>query len=269
MMSIYNPIQTDNSVKDDVPQGQTLVLRVRSPGSQAPTEEKKSVDINPTFLLRGIDPSSILQTYLQGGYDDKPMPGVKAEAVENVITADHVVGGNPESEIYEYIDRTNTRRRIVTTNHQKYAIVRDGIQINGAISNGGICRWCRRKVTHDSLGTPIRMEYIPERDLSIFHVDGVNCTFECTLPYIKFKTHCSTILRETLYRDSETMLRIMFSIMYPGEKMGECSDWWLLESNGGPIKDKDFFSKSHVYRRTPNVILLPSKVEYTVDAVPH
>ncbi len=246
----------------------TLILRVRSPGGQPPTEEKKPVNITPTFLLRGIDPSSILQAYLQGKYEDKPIPGSKVEAVANVIAADSVVGENSESEIYEYIDRTNTQRRIITSNHKKYAIVRDSNQFQSDIPPGGICQWCRRVFNHEPVGIPVRMEYLSKENISIYHVEGVFCVYEELLMMIKLKTHCPMILQESLFKDSETMLRTMFDTVYPGEYLGDCSDWTLLECNGGPISEKDFFSKLHVYRRSPNIILQPLKVEYTVDPIP-
>lgn len=245
----------------------SLVLRVRSPTAVATSPERKPVDINPTFLLKGIDPSAILQAYINGEHSNKMIPGIKVSAVENTVTADHAVGDSPESEIYEYIDRTNSRRRIVTTNHKKYAMVRDSIQTDhNSTPSGEICQWCRRRFYHDSVGIPIRVERLKD-GMMVYHVEGTYCTYECCFSKVKMKTQCPMIIREALLKDSETLLRTMFHSVYPDRRLRDCDDWTILECNGGPISEKDFFSGMHTYRSTPNVIMLPLKFEYVVSRV--
>src|SRR5680860_610576 len=227
--------------------------------------EKKPVNINPTFLLRGIDPVDILQKYINGEYEKLDIPKEKALKVDTVITADRTIGENSESEIYEYTDVTNNRHRVITTDHARYAIARDGHQLD-QIKKPSICRYCRRTFEHEPVGIPVKMEYFRDIKFTIFHIEAIICTFECARTLVKWRTQFPPSRRDPLYRDSETLLLNMFDIIYPSEKLGEIGDWWLLECNNGPIKEKDFFSKTHIYRRTTNLVMLPSKVEYEIEA---
>ncbi len=60
------------------------------------------------------------------------------------------------------------------------------------------------------------------------------------------------------------MLRLMFNKMHPGENLIEQNDWTLGEWMGGPISKDDFFSKTHRYVKNLDVVLLPSKQEYSI-----
>ncbi len=235
---------------------QSAVLRIRSNMGT----DTKQVSIVPTFLLKGIDPMEILKSYINGEYLDQMIPGIKAEVSDNSIIADRAVGNTPESETYEYIDQTNTRRRVITTNHKNYAIVRDG----GVIPLGGICMWCRRKFDHESIGVPVKMEKLPN-GIIVYHVVYTICSYECNYSMVKLKTQCPMIIRDALLMDSESMLLTMFHSAYPGKRLGESADWTLLECNGGPIPEREYFSEKHTYKKTPNLILLPSKFEFGID----
>ena len=62
--------------------------------------------------------------------------------------------------------------------------------------------------------------------------------------------------------DSETILRTLFNILYPDKKLCDLSDWALLESNGGPLTESEYFSNTSIYKSVPNVVIQHGKREY-------
>lgn len=100
-----------------------------------------------------------------------------------------------------------------------------------------------------------------------FDVDGQFCTFECCYAGLKQLYPPYHLMRDPLYMDSEQLLRLMYSSIYPNSNsfVQPAPDWRLLKENGGPLEPKDFFSGTHTFVKTPNLVILPIKVEYMVQ----
>ena len=139
--------------------------------------EKKAVfGVNPTFLLRGIDPVKVLNDYLEGKFIDKVIDNDKIKAISSSIILAPQHGSTYESETYVYRDKTNTQQLIATTNHAQYSIVKasDGTEL--AIE--GLCMWCRCEIKTPPVGIPVEIKWDRAKNLYIFHVDGKYHTFE-------------------------------------------------------------------------------------------
>lgn len=240
--------------------------------------------IDPTFLLRGIDVSRVVQDYFAGNYKDIGIPTTKVNTIVRGVVADYSVGADDRSEIYEYIDRSGQRQRVITVNHKNYDNVNSKLVNNSYIETltkdesssslrtigdlplGDICLWCRRKFSFGPVGIPIQIEYLERENKTIYHTIGSYCTYECCFSTLKLNTRCPFTYRNHRYMDSESILRSMYERVYPGEHLKEQNDWMLAQWNGGPLNEDDFFSKSHVYCRDLSLVLLPAKYEYSLKS---
>ena len=246
--------------------------------NDAPQHNASKTVIEPTFLLRGVDVANVVKQYLNGGFDDVDVPTTKVNSAVRGVVADYSVGRDARSEIYEYVDRSGRRQRVVTINHDNYnkirsrlngcsykEIIENKTEQNSDLPAGGICLWCRRKFNFNPVGMPVRIEYMESENITVYHTIGSYCTFECCYSDLKYKTKCPFSYRDPRYMDSESMLRRMFERSHPDEKLTEQNDWVLGQWNGGPLSEEDFFSKSHSYQRGLNMVLLPAKYEYTMQ----
>jgi len=221
------------------------------------------LSVNPTFLLRHLDPSKILENYKSGKYCHITLPKEKIHL--NLITPSiqSNLGTDPESDLYTFRTKGNLTQTVASTSHLHYLLFnRNG----GLIPPGGICDWCRISFSHSSVGIPIKME-IGHFDIGepiiIFYLDGCMCSCECALAELKRHHTLSYRYRDSLYMDSEQMLRYMYSIIYPNEDfLYEAPDYRLLRQNGGSLDISEFHNKKHIYVRTPNIILAPVKRQF-------
>ena len=264
-----------------LPSNSTLPLNSSLPSnSSLPQDNVSETTIEPTFLLRGVQVSKVVSDYLAGKYDEIEIPKTKVNSSVRGVIADYSIGTDARSEIYEFTDRSGRRQRIITVNHDNYDKVKPKLNNHsyldtlasdpdkiGDLPPGGICLWCRRNFKFNPVGMPVKIEYIEELGKTIYHTIGTYCCYECCYSDLKYKTRCPFTYRDHRYMDSESMLRRMFELTHPGELLLEQNDWMLGQWNGGPLSEEDFFSKSHVYRKDLNMVLLPAKYEYSLQSV--
>lgn len=225
--------------------------------------------ITPTFLLKGIDPVKVITNYLNRKYDSLRLPLTKITTATNFTPVSLLprYGDSVNDQTYIYRDKTNNQQIITTSNHYSYSIVRDNIENGRPIQLlvKGKCRWCHLELKVEPVGIPIKIEILGNRSY-VFHVDGQYCSFECCYAGLKRLNIPNPYYRDPLYMDSEQMLKLMYSVIYPNAgRLREAPDWTLLKENDGPLDAKEFFNNSHIYQRTTNIILLPVKIEYTLS----
>ena len=226
--------------------------------------------IKPTFLLKGINPNEIKKKYIAGDYKSIKIPENKIKIDRYVIEKERDIGKNYNSEIYEYINQTNSQQRVITLNHHYYNNFKSAMLNNRRprITGPYTCQWCRRIFKHKPLGKPIKLLYDRKKKVDIFYCEGCYCTGECVLGRLKCYTRGPQMFRRARYVDSETLLRYMFELLYPGKILGSTDNWELLDINGGPLSEKEFFSNTHRYYPTDTVFLAPIKTEYLVMVPP-
>lgn len=209
--------------------------------------------IVPTFLLRAVDPNAVLEAYLEGAYQQVTEPPGKVLAAKEISLAPSY-GQSQKSEIYTYRNKSNNQTVVVTTNHDAYEAV-----IDGKVYRPSRCLWCRGPIEEEPIGIPVKMTI--SEGIYYFHLDRPHyCSFECCFAELCLDN--KRCVREPLYCDSEQMLRLFFREVVGEEQLTAAPDWWLLEDNGGPLSRQDW--KAHHYVRTPSIITLPIKTEYTV-----
>ena len=233
---------------------------------------------SPGFLLKGIDISSIVEGYLQGKYKDiRTTSLTKLRLLVNNVVLESNVGKDSESEVYEFIDWSNTRQRVVTINHGNYFEFKKNNEKQTSIINNKVCHYCRCEIKGQVLGRPLRMEehkmdinkdnkgngrVDSKNKMYIYHVEGQYHSFNCMYANVSKELSLNYKIRNSSYSDSQTLVLHMFNQMYPGKKLKPSPDWRLLDINGGPLSQEDFDTPSYNFLQTPNIVLVPLKIEY-------
>ncbi len=212
------------------------------------------IKIRPSFLLRGINPGVVLNKYLDGAYTDLVQSNKKVEIKLNSLSFDRKVTDNPDDEIYEFITRAGESQRIVTVNHNQ----------TNRIDGKFMCKWCRRLFEHHPVGIPILQQYDPIDNLSIFHIDGNYCCFECMYAKVIIEVQLPYSIRKPGYESMDVLARKLFSLVYPNRKLNRSRDWSLLNINGGSLNEKEYFSSYHEYKEIINIQLVPHKRRFVV-----
>lgn len=236
--------------------------------------DQNQIVIKPSFLLRGVDPENVIKQYFSG-YFSRVANLTIPTAPENVditpVSSDIKVSISPDDEVYEFLDRSNNKQRVLMINYKLYSEA-----IGKKSQPKKVCQKHRGEFDSLSLGIPIKLERrIIQTSNSagttptstptstyIFHTIGSYCCFECAYQEVIDEMSKSGCLKNPIYSDSETLISMLFSIMYPNKKLTGIPDWRLHQVNGGPLSDKEFFNQKSVYTMNPTVILTPIRNEY-------
>jgi len=80
---------------------------------------------------------------------------------------------------------------------------------------------------------------------------------------LKLRTGGTRSIVNPRYADSEMLLRLMLSFIAGQEaKLKPVADWDLLDINGGPLGESEYFSNTVFYVPTPNLVMIPTKEEF-------
>lgn len=237
------------------------------------------VSIMNTFLLRGVDPKVIIDKYVSGAFFDLCLPQNKTQLSEAFTNCDRVIGKNISSECYQFNDKIGTRRTIITTNHTMYIWVKHGQDINSIseVTSDMLqpphkyCRWCRRKIKRENtqngvpLGIPLKMVVDVEGDL-YFYVEDAFDTFRCCFSELRRYKNANRKYHHPSYANAEALLDLMYKRAFPDDAtrqpLRELDDWRLLETNDGPLSEKEYFGDAYYYSEINTLVFLPAKRQY-------
>jgi len=207
-----------------------------------------------TFTLRGVNTQEILNDYIKGNYFNKTCGKVvlsKHEINQNIVRTE-----NPDEQSFYYT--SNTAKQIIhTTGQDRYQIVLENGDPN--IPFEFECLTCNKSFNQVPLGIPVRMEI-----LSINYL--LRYAFHINKPYFCCFEHVfETLIKITdnpnpdpIYKTSEEMLKLMYSIMYPNKELTFIKNKDIFKKNHGFIDD----SSHSIYVKTPSLICLPVKEQY-------
>ncbi|AYV86159.1 MAG: hypothetical protein Solumvirus1_34 [Solumvirus sp.] len=243
---------------------------------------------DPSFKLVGVDVMKITEEYRKGVYKKLVIPSIeiKGGINEHLPILAPSYGNKPEDPIYTFQDKNNTTIVVATTNHVKYSIMKSGDKIKHKA--GETCFWCLRKIGTNSMSIPIKMEKIVEEKTDIlaktlsteatlakaledktstdtspithhliFYGIHVVCGFRCGLSYIRYHSKI-----DSKFANSEHYLNVLFNTQFPGKAIIPAQKPELLISNGGSLSDEEFDNPKFYYDETPNVTLLPAKIQF-------
>lgn len=213
----------------------------------------------PTFLLR-VNYEQLIENYKQGKY-------------KNITTVEHKINVNAKPVNFESNYSTDQNEPIFTVKtgggHQKIVATSNVKQynmfdkFNNEMQMGGTCHWCHCKYDCVTLGIPI--QHVKCGSSHIFYMDGMTCSFSCSLAFIRLYRNVDII-----YNCSEQLLHSLFSIMHPKNHhyIREAPDFRLHINNGGSLNDEEYRNPKYEYIRTTNIICYPAKIQYDRKATP-
>lgn len=251
---------------------------------------ENKTNVIPTFLLRKIDHLSVVSKYFDGYYKDIEAPK-KTKITSSTVIIESNIGTNHQSEIYEYLDYYNARRRLLTTNHPNYIVAKQLINDQAKTQEGSRlqeqgskiqegsksldpseacmrqitdlpntrpCIWCRR--IKPNAGTiPQTMIEDTRNNLYIFQGSLTAHSLNCALAYCEYKQSVPWNMRDYNLSEAAKLVRFLFDLMHPGKRLKAALSWELLDYNGGPLTEEEYDQNTYNFIKTPNIVLLPFK----------
>ena len=221
--------------------------------------------ISPTFLLKGIDYTKLIEEYDAGIYDRPIEKKSKITlATDNIYLAPSYGSSNNDA-IFSIKDKNNRSVIIATTGHVPFHnfINKEQPIMEQKIGPGifdARCGYCLQDIEGSVLGYPLKHKESTtvtsdkrERTHTVW-IEKHFCDYECTLGYMKLTGG---------NEDAEQILRFLYYLNYPNEpSLHPANDPWDLINNGGLLTKEQWKSTSHKYMENPKILLIPTKTEY-------
>lgn len=195
------------------------------------------ISYSPTLCLKSVDVSKLYQEYINGKYNHITLADLPHIKLANDIKYNNI------SDVI--VDSSGNVQRVLMTNSNP----------------AKRCSWCLSDIEADPVGIPVDV-YKSEDKLVILVDQPYYCTFECAYAGLYRENNQVYYLRDSLYKDSEWILKTWFSLIYPNKELRKAPDWRLLDINGGTLTIDEFRSNSHTLTRLPNFIIQPVKISY-------
>lgn len=219
-----------------------------------------AVKINPTFLLKGVEPNRVLIDYNDGVFN---------RATSEIMMTKFVGGGTKDvlaptysksnkEAIFAIKDRNNNDIVLASSNHKSFEVY---TKTGGDLRTGGRCKYCLADFQHTIIGYPLAHEehmYLINNTYKykdVFWVEGCFCSFECAAGFLEM-FHETDVTRA----HSRELLEYLYKLTYPlnGSLISK-NDPDLLDIHGGSLTYEQWSDKRHKYLRTDRIILIPAK----------
>ena len=235
-----------------------------------------SVYVNPTFLLKGVDFYKVLKDYNDGVYTRLESKKQKLTLANSNILAD-IYSLSNDDRLFSVKDPFNNEIICTTSGYKDVEVF---TSTGGCLSIGGRCEYCRDDYKTKTIGIPIAYkeftvltnkkvnlkddDKIPKYKVYYtFWVDGRFCDFSCALSHINKLLSSHPKYIDVIYRDSDKLLKFMYKCLYPNNPpIKPAQDPKLLMINGGSLEREEWENPKYVYKKTNNIIMIPSKIEY-------
>jgi hypothetical protein len=233
-----------------------------------------SVYVNPTFLLKGVDFYKVLKDYNDGVYTRLDSTKQKLTLANNNILAD-IYSLSNDDRFFSVKDPFNNEIICTTSGYKDVEVFTTN---GGCLSIGGRCEYCRDDYKTETIGIPIAYkEFTVLTNKSLdqnnnkpiynvyytFWVDGRFCSFSCALSHINKLLSSHPKYIDVIYRDSDKLLKFMYKCLYPNNPpIKQAQDPKLLMINGGSLTREEWENPKYYYKKTSNIIMIPSKIEY-------
>lgn len=213
----------------------------------------------PSFLLRGVDPEEVLNTWKMGGYETSvPRTDKKVEVLKGAGLFKDKLSKNENDALY-FVNFRNCGGGAICA-RTGFRDVMNHLSGNQEIK--GSCEACGKPAC---MGYPTYFREVP----TIVNINGVD---RCKIVYCFWTEgracslqHCLAIASRKPYLPPETtqLIHLLHSLMYPNAgALTPDLDPLLLEENGGPLSKEDWESRRYNLQRTSRVILTPAQIEY-------
>lgn len=220
--------------------------------------------IVPTFLLKGISFNEVFKKYKNGYFtEEKEKCQIISAKVD--LTLNPAYSTDRESGVFTCKDKHNKNYVIATTGHENIRLYMEDLEN----LKGGRCHYCAEDFEGDRVGYPVKHEENPivengvYRIINVFWTEGIFCSFECCLAFVRKNMIKPYNFRDIGMEDSELLLKYLYRLMYPNnETLKPAPDLGLLISNGGSLTHKEWHSGKHEFMRSIKITTVPAKTEY-------
>jgi hypothetical protein len=227
---------------------------------------KVVLSINPSFLLKGVDPHKVAEDYFSGKFAgltwERPTTEKKINAGPIVMIP--INENNPESAKLVFSEKNSYKRVVVFSNQEQYDKYNKGDITKHKCDN------CRIKFDHNTDCIPLYKEniYCPDPydknaiiKVTAYWGTGTYCDLICTFSAYKQYNQVPIRFRDVSYNNSELYIREIFLLRHPGETLRSL-DRRLLKKFGGSLDYNEWKRDAHEYTRIPGLYILPVKVPY-------
>ena len=261
------------------------------------TGKNASEQVNPTFLLRGIDHAAVTKRYDEGFYSIyvRRRSNFVFNQREKLFAPTY--SAKWEDPVYAFYDKKDSQIVIFTTDQEELERCCDRREEQTipdrreeqTISDRGegaeertcdplhdrpepdptgqrVCFRCKRLYTGRPWGIPIRMEVVDTpmgQKIGFWSTDFHYCTKDCAYTKALKYFHAPAKGRRIQYRDSATFLKILNREL-GGEELKIVPDPRLHKIHGGS-QDQEEFQKNRTHASCPNFDFLTAKRKYMVS----
>jgi hypothetical protein len=224
--------------------------------------------LKKNLILKNIDPYEVVRKIFDGTLMICTKK-IKIDVTE--IIADINIGPNCEYEVYEHTNNNNKKIRTFTINQKAYQAMKDSMKNEGSYNEKYLrglnfsCDWCHQHFNCIPWQIPIKLlmnEY--DKDCYTFYGDGVYCTKECM--YADYKNNYDNKLnyKDGLYIETYSLIKLLCNLKNEEFPIA-APHWKLLQANGGPLPDLDFYGNKNIYNPVPNIVMLPCKRQFSIN----
>jgi hypothetical protein len=212
--------------------------------------------MNPSFLLRGVDPEQVINELLRGDY--KSTKEVPKSSVSSSLVS-HANEAATSDRSAERLAITIGRHKVyIVTTEQRVFYAQLGCTRTPPIL---LCKWCRLRINSSWVGIPIN--HVKKGQEEYFYTTGTYCCYSCAYAHLRcILSQYRASSHSSKYINSEQYLKYLFHQQYPNKQLHASPDWNLLEDNGGPLSREDFFAQSSSYVPLPSMKIVPTKCAY-------
>lgn len=222
--------------------------------------------INPSFRLQKVDILLTINSLINNQMNDITLPETITQKVKSTLKMDRIHGDNPDSEFYTY---KPTNQRMVTTDHDLREIYVNNRNLHGLPITSDPCDYCRHIIDPNvrnskPIGIPISMIRDQYGNLTFKTIDYY-CNLSCAYAQLIRETKGRLTSVHPRYTDSETILKHLFSLLYPDLKLTDfrpAKNWRLYNGGRGPLSYVNYIKNNYYFYETSGICVIPSKMEY-------
>lgn len=217
------------------------------------------VRMQPSFRLRGVEPLSVLEKYLNGDYNNV-VPTTSTSGKAKSILFMRQYGISAEEATYLHKEGA-TSHKIITTGNDLYKQARSG---KGYCNYDNDCDWCRKKLGDSvcAIGIPLKRRDETKTDESntiVYDAMGHYCSYNCAYADLLQMISIPRSRRPIYLINAEALLLSLYNQQYPDSGILQPTPHWSLLRT---LTTDEYYSQHCVYIPMSNVHWFPCKKQY-------
>lgn len=214
------------------------------------------------LTLTHITYEELIPMFIEGCYKTLSFPQNEVNTIdldEIVVKMEEKVTKNGQSSVYLLIAANKEQKKIA--HHIDSILSNEYYFVEERRKETIRCLHCGR-VKEDCIGIPLKIRNQTFNNIITIETEGSACNFQCALSYARKTDSCK------IYTNRSSIIRCVYELYFPGEKLNEARDPILLKIYGGSLTDQEFDDNTKSYMRTTNIeihkeiVLEPVRILY-------